>query len=81
MAGRLSKPIHGKEEIPMQCHRQLTPEATILFAPFGCTTPSPPVLSFLLAPNLNSKDIVRSTYESESAHHMLKIIYDSYIHL
>jgi len=35
-------------------------ETPMLFAPFGCTHPPPPVLPFLLAQKLSPKDIVES---------------------
>ena len=34
---------------------QLSPEAAMLFIPFGCTHPTPPVLLFLLLQNLGLK--------------------------
>ena len=34
-----------------------SPDAAMLFAPFGCTHPPPPVLPFLLMQNLSPKDI------------------------
>ena len=36
------------------------PDAAMLFAPFGCTHPPPPVLPFLLTQNLSPKDIAGS---------------------
>jgi len=34
-----------------------SPDTAMLFAPFGCTHPSPPVPPFLLMQNLSPKDI------------------------
>jgi len=42
----------------------LSTEAVMLFAHFGCTLPPPPVPPFLLAKNLNPKDISRSDITS-----------------
>ena len=36
---------------------KMSPDAAMLFAPFGCTHPPPPVLPFLLTQNLSPKDI------------------------
>jgi len=36
------------------------PRCGLLFAPFGCTHPSPPVPPFLLTQNLSPKDIAGS---------------------
>ena len=38
----------------------MRPDAAMLFAPFECTHPLPPVLPFLLTQNLSPKDIARS---------------------
>jgi len=38
----------------------LSTDAAMLFAPFGCTHPPPPVLPFLLMQNLSLKDIAGS---------------------
>ena len=39
--------------VPIKDQLQLSLEAAMLFAPFGCTHPPPPVLPFLLAQNLS----------------------------
>ena len=39
---------------------QTSPDAAMLFAPFGCTHPPPPVPPFLLTQNLSPKDIAGS---------------------
>jgi len=39
---------------------QTSPDATTLFAPLGCTHPSPPIPLFLLKQNLSPKDIAGS---------------------
>ena len=38
-----------------------SPDTAMLFAPFICTYPPPPVLPFLLAQNLSPKDIAEVT--------------------
>jgi len=56
----LSKPICAKEDrnglsSTNKGFLQLSPEAAMLFTPFWCTHPPPPVLPFLLAHNLYPK--------------------------
>jgi len=48
------------DPVPTKASLQQSPEAAMLFAPFGCTHPLPPVLLFLLAQNLSPKDITGS---------------------
>ena len=43
--------------IPPMAFLQPSPEVAMLFAPFGCTHPPPPVLPFLLAQNVIPNDI------------------------
>ena len=44
-----------------------SPDVATLFAPFGCTSPPPPVPPFLLMQNLSPKDIAESdNHEAES---------------
>ena len=43
--------------MPTKGFLQLSPEAVMLFAPFGWTHPPPPVQPFLLVQNLSPKDI------------------------
>jgi len=64
-----SKLINAKEErmaypVPTRAFLQPSPEAAMLFAPFGCTHPPPPVLPFLPAQNPNSKYIAGSNITS-----------------
>jgi len=46
--------------VPTKSLLKTSPEAAMLFAPFGCTRPPPPVPPFLLAQNQNPKDIAGS---------------------
>ena len=46
--------------VPTKSLLKTRPDAAMLFAPFGCTHPSPPVPPFLLMQNLSPKDIARS---------------------
>ena len=39
---------------------KMSPDAAMLFAPYGCTHPPPPDPPFLLMQNLSPKDIARS---------------------
>jgi len=45
---------------PTKLLLKMSPDAAMLFAPFGCTHPPPPVPPFLLTQNLEV------TYEAES---------------
>jgi len=47
--------------VPTKAFLQSSPEAAMLFAPFGCTHPPLPVTPFLLAQNLSPKDTARMT--------------------
>ena len=42
---------------PTKGRSKLSPNAAMLFAPFGCTHPPPPAPPFLLAQSLSLKDI------------------------
>ena len=46
--------------VPTKSFLKTSPDAAMLFAPFGCTHPPPPVLPFLLAQNLSPQDIAGS---------------------
>ena len=46
--------------VPTRSLLKTNPDAAMLFAPFGCTHPSPPVPPFLLTQNLRPKDIAGS---------------------
>ena len=46
--------------VPTKSLLKTSPDAAMLFAPFGCTHPPPPVLPFLLTQNLSPKDIAGS---------------------
>jgi len=47
--------------VPTKAFLQSSPEAAMLFAPFGCTRPPLPVTPFLLVQNLSPKDIARTS--------------------
>jgi len=46
--------------LPTKSLLKVGPDTTMLFIPFRCTHPPPPVPPFLLAQNLSPKDIARS---------------------
>jgi len=46
--------------VPTKSLLRTSPDAAMLFAPFGCTHPPPPVPPFLLTQNLSPKDIAGS---------------------
>ena len=46
--------------VPTKAYLQVSPDTAMLFAPFGCTHPPPPVPPFLLTQNLSPKDIAGS---------------------
>ena len=46
--------------VPTKSLLKMSPDMAMLFAPFGCTHPPPPVPPFLLKQNLSPKDIARS---------------------
>ena len=46
--------------VPTMSFLQLSPDAAMLFAPFGCSHPPPPILPFLLKQNLSPKEIARN---------------------
>ena len=46
--------------VPTKSLLKMSPDAAMLFAPFGCTHPPPPVLAFLLTQKLSPKDIAGS---------------------
>ena len=46
--------------VPTKSLLKMSPDAAMLFAPFGCTHPPLPVLPFLLTQNLSPKDIAGS---------------------
>ena len=46
--------------VPTKSLLKTSPDAAMLFAPFGCTHPPPPVPPFLLTQNLSPKDIAGS---------------------
>ena len=52
--------------VPTKLLLNMCPDATVLFAPFGCTYPPPPVPPFLLMQNLSRMDIAGSDIEAES---------------
>ena len=46
--------------VPTKSLLKASPDAAMLFAPFRCTHPPPPVPPFLLTQNLSPKDIAGS---------------------
>ena len=46
--------------VPTKLLLKMSPDTAMLFAPFGCTHPPPPVPPFLLTQNLSPKDIAGS---------------------
>ena len=46
--------------VPTKLLLKTSPDAAMLFAPFECTHPPPPVLPFRLTQNLSPKDIAGS---------------------
>ena len=46
--------------VPTRSLLSTSQDAAMLFAPFGCTHPPPPVPPFLLTQNLSPKDIAGS---------------------
>ena len=46
--------------VPTKSLLKTRPDVAMLFAPFGCTHPLPPVPPFLLTQNLSPKDIAGS---------------------
>ena len=46
--------------VPTKSLLKTSPDAAMLFAPFECTHPPPPVPPFLLTQNLSPKDIAGS---------------------
>ena len=46
--------------VPTKSLLKTSPDTAMLFAPFGCTHPPPPVTPFLLTQNLSPKDIAGS---------------------
>ena len=43
--------------VPTKSLLKMSPDVAMLFAPFRCTHPTPPVLPILLTQNLSPKDI------------------------
>ena len=60
--------------VPSKAFLQTSPEAAMLFAPFGCTHPPPPVSPFLLVQNLSPKDITGSDITSTKSADWVKFI-------
>jgi len=56
----MPKMIEMALPVPTRSLLKMSPDAAMLFAPFGCTHPPPPVLPFLLKQNLSPKDIAGS---------------------
>ena len=65
MRSLVSKYIYAKKDrngpsSANQVASNMSPDAAMLFAPFRCTHPPPPVPPFLLTQNLSPKDIAGS---------------------
>jgi len=56
----MPKRIEMALQVPTKSLLKTSPDMAMLFAPFGCTQPPPPVLPFLLTQNLSPKDIAGS---------------------
>jgi len=56
----MPKRIEMALPVPTKSFVQPSPDAALLFAPFGCTYPLPTVPPFLLKQNLSPKDIAGS---------------------
>jgi len=52
-----SKRMEVALPVPTKSLLKTNPDVAMLFAPFGCTHPPPPVLPFLLTRNHSPKDI------------------------
>ena len=46
--------------VPTKSFVEMSPDVAMLFAPFGCTYPPPPISPFLLKQSLSPKDIAGS---------------------
>ena len=66
MRSLVSNSIYAKKDIemalpvPTKSLLRTSPDAAMLFAPFWCTHPPPPVPPFLLTQNLSPKDTAGS---------------------
>jgi len=61
----VSNSIYAKKDrngfpVPTKSLLKMSPDTAMLFVPFGCTHPPPPVPPFLITQNLSPKDIARS---------------------
>jgi len=56
----MPKRIEMALPVPTKSLLKTSPDTDMLFAPFGCTYPPPPVLPVLLTQNLSPKDIAGS---------------------
>ena len=56
----MPKRIEMALPVPTKWLLKTSPDAAMLFAPFGCTHPLPPIPPFLLTQNLSIKDIAGS---------------------
>jgi len=56
----MPKRIEMTLPVPTKSLLKTSPDTVMLFSPFGCTDPPPPVPPFLLTQNLSSKDIAGS---------------------
>ena len=65
MRSFVSNSVYAKKDrnglpVPTKSLLRTSPDAAMLFAPFGCTHPPPPVLPFQLTQNVSPKDIAGS---------------------
>ena len=56
----MPKRIEMALPVPTKSLLRMSPDTAMLFAPFECTHPPPPVLPFLPTQNLSPKDIAGS---------------------
>ena len=56
----MTKRIEMALPMPTKLLLKMSPDAAMLFAPFGCTHPLPPVPLFLLTQNLSPKAVAGS---------------------
>ena len=56
----MPKKIEMAVPVPTKLLLKMNPDAAMLYAPFGCTHPPPPLPPFLLKQNLSPKDIAGS---------------------
>jgi len=62
MGSLVSNSIYARKDRngPPRANQEMSPDTAMLFAPFRCTHPTPPIPPFLLKENLSPKDIAGS---------------------